>query len=82
MEKEIYYWKQKNGKLISVDDMTEDHLKNVLKLIIRNSQLIEKKKTTNEFTLNGEISQMMNDMYENDENDEYYDSYDYQQYQF
>jgi hypothetical protein len=79
MEKEIYYWKQKNGKLISVDDMTEDHLKNVLKLIIRNSQLIEKKKTTNEFTLNGEISQMMNDMYEDDE---YYNSYDYQQYQF
>lgn len=76
MEKELYYWKQKNGELISVDDMTEDHLKNVLKLIIRNSQLIEKKKTTNEFTLNGEISQMMNDMYE------YYDSYDYQQYQF
>lgn len=79
MEKEIYYWKQKNGKLISVDDMTEDHLKNVLKLIIRNSQLIEKKKTTNEFTLNGEIAQMMNDMYEDDD---YYNSYEYQQYQF
>ena len=79
MEKEIYYWKQKNGKLISVDDMTEDHLKNVLKLIIRNSQLIEKKKTTNEFTLNGEIAQMMNDMYKDDE---LYDDYDYQHYQF
>ena len=79
MEKEIYYWKQKNGKLISVDDMTEDHLKNVLKLIIRNSQLIEQKKKTNEFTLNGEISQMMNDMYEDDE---LYDDYDYQHYQF
>lgn len=79
MEKEIYYWKQKNGKLISVDDMTEDHLKNVLKLIIRNSQLIEQKKKTNEFTLNGEIAQMMNDMYEDDD---YYNSYEYQQYQF
>ena len=79
MEKEIYYWKQKNGKLISVDDMTEDHLKNVLKLIIRNSQLIEQKKKTNEFTLNGEIAQMMNDMYEDDE---LYDDYDYQHYQF
>lgn len=79
MEKEIYYWKQKNGKLISVDDMTEDHLKNVLKLIIRNSQLIEQKKKTNEFTLNGEISQMMNDMYKDNE---LYDDYDYQHYQF
>lgn len=79
MEKEIYYWKQKNGKLISVDDMTEDHLRNVLKLIIRNSQLIEQKKKTNEFTLNGEIAQMMNDMYEDDD---YYNSYEYQQYQF
>ena len=79
MEKEIYYWKQKNGKLISVDDMTEDHLRNVLKLIIRNSQLIEQKKKTNEFTLNGEIAQMMNDMYEDYE---LYDDYDYQHYQF
>lgn len=79
MEKEIYYWKQKNGKLISVDDMTEDHLRNVLKLIIRNSQLIEQKKKTNEFTLNGEIAQMMNDMYEEDD---YYNLYDYQHYQF
>jgi hypothetical protein len=78
MEKEIYYWKQKNGKLISVDDMTEDHLRNVLKLIIRNSQLIEQKKKTNEITLNGEIAQMMNDMYEDNE---LYDDHDYQHYQ-
>jgi hypothetical protein len=74
MEKEIIYWKQKNGKLISVDDMTEDHLRNVLKLIIKNNQLVEKNKKTDTFTLNGDIAQMMNDMYKNDE---YYDHYQY-----
>lgn len=30
-----YYWTMKNGNKISVDDMTEEHLRNVLKLIIR-----------------------------------------------
>lgn len=33
-----YYWTMKNGKKINVDDMTEDHLRNVLKMIIRNRE--------------------------------------------
>lgn len=77
MEKEIIYWKQKNGKLISVDDMTEDHLRNVLKLIIKNNQLVEKKKKTDTFTLNGDIAQMMNDIHEDNE---FYDNLDIDYY--
>jgi hypothetical protein len=30
-----YYWTMKDGSKINVDDMTEEHLRNVLKLIIR-----------------------------------------------
>ncbi len=32
-----YYWTMKNGTKIDVDKMTESHLRNVLKMIIRNS---------------------------------------------
>jgi hypothetical protein len=31
------YWKTKSGELINVDDMTESHLRNVLKMLIRNN---------------------------------------------
>ena len=37
MSKEIVYWKQKDGKLVSIDDMDTNHLKNVLKMIVKNS---------------------------------------------
>jgi len=30
------YWTMKDGKKIDVDDMTESHLRNVLKMILRN----------------------------------------------
>ena len=36
--KEIIYWKMRNGRLISVDDMDINHLRNVLKMIIRNNR--------------------------------------------
>ncbi len=31
-----YYWTTKYGKKIDVDDMSTDHLRNVLKMILRN----------------------------------------------
>lgn len=31
------YWKTQQGQLLSVDDMTEDHLRNTLKWIIKNN---------------------------------------------
>tara|TARA_R110000782_G_scaffold59794_1_gene123868 strand:+ start:162 stop:389 length:228 start_codon:yes stop_codon:yes gene_type:complete len=33
-----YYWTTKDGKKIDVDDMTESHLRNVLKMILRNQK--------------------------------------------
>ena len=38
MKERKYFWTMKNGNKINVDDMTEDHLRNVLKLIIRNKE--------------------------------------------
>ena len=33
-----YYWKMRDGKLIDVDQMRETHLRNALKMVLRNSQ--------------------------------------------
>ena len=35
------YWKMRNGKLVSVDDMDVSHLRNVLKMIIRNNYRVQ-----------------------------------------
>ncbi len=37
MSNEKIYWTMKNGNKIDVDQMTESHLRNTLKMIIRNS---------------------------------------------
>jgi hypothetical protein len=34
-DKEIVYWKTKDGKLVSVDDMDTNHLKNAFKHLIK-----------------------------------------------
>jgi hypothetical protein len=40
--KEIVYWKQRDGKLVSVDDMDTNHLKNAFKHLIKhNSKLLQ-----------------------------------------
>jgi len=40
--KEIVYWKQKDGKVVSVDDMDTNHLKNAFKHLIKhNSKLLQ-----------------------------------------
>ena len=54
--KEIIYWKQRNGELISIDDMDANHLRNVLKMIIR-SNTIKKQNVI----LNGDMSNDFND---------------------
>jgi hypothetical protein len=33
--KEIVYWKMKSGKMIDINLMDENHLRNVLKMILR-----------------------------------------------
>lgn len=38
-----YYWTMKNGQQIDVDHMTEEHLRNVLKLLLRRNGSSAKK---------------------------------------
>jgi hypothetical protein len=66
------YWKQLNGKLISVDDMDENHLRNVLKMIIRNNQ---KNKLQPKFTLNGDMANEFHESYLSDEDDDRFETF-------
>ena len=65
MNNQPVFWKMRNGELISVDDMDINHLRNVLKMIIRNRKLAPESqhKPKVEFKLNGDIAQsFINDM--------------------
>jgi hypothetical protein len=66
------YWTQKDGTKILVDDMDTNHLRNTLKMIIRNKARLEaeqKSKPAPKFELHGDIAQdhydtMMQEIYE------------------
>ena len=72
-----YYWTMQNGRKINVDDMDITHLRNTLKMILRNVEakraLIaqEASKKKHHIKLNGDIAQdhfdtMMDIVYAND----------------
>jgi hypothetical protein len=55
-----YYWTTKTGQKIDVDLMGENHLRNTLKMIIRNIEKAEAKEREirkTRFELNGDIAQ-------------------------
>ena len=54
------YWTTKNGHKILVDDMDIDHLKNTLKMIIRNQAKSVKVQPKNSFELNGDMANFFN----------------------
>ena len=60
MSNNIVYWKQRNGVLISVDDMDINHLRNTLKMIITNREKTFQSKPKPIFILNGDIAQSFN----------------------
>jgi hypothetical protein len=71
---EKVYWKMRDGNLISVDDMDINHLRNVLKIVLKNRETVVKQilksKRTN-FMLHGDMANEFNSsQYENDEYDE------------
>lgn len=53
------YWQMRNGELISVDDMDVNHLRNVLKMIIRNSKTTPKKDAFVQNFIEEEINQIV-----------------------
>lgn len=54
------YWTTKNGHKILVDDMDIDHLRNTLKMIIRNQAKSVKVQPKNSFELNGDMANFFN----------------------
>ena len=55
------YWEQRNGVLISIDNMDINHLRNTLKMIVKNSNKHKKKQ---EFKLNGDMAQEFNNSFD------------------
>ena len=66
MKDNVVYWKMRNGKLISVDDMDINHLRNVLKMIIRNREKALQSEHKIELKLNGDMAQEFNDSHYSD----------------
>lgn len=60
-----YYWTQKDGKQINVDSMDVNHLRNTLKLIIRNIENSKvKKSVVNESRIGNIEANFLEDMYD------------------
>ena len=70
MSNQPVFWKMRNGKLISVDDMDINHLRNILKMIVNNSN---KHKMKAEFKLNGDMANQFHESYMSDEDDDRFD---------
>lgn len=66
----------RNGNLISVDDMDEEHLRNTLKLVLRNRETVIKRivesKSKRKFKLHGDMANDFNSSQH--DTDEYDDS--------
>jgi hypothetical protein len=77
MEDKIYYWVKKDGDKINVDDMDITHLRNTLKMIIRNSTPKPKEPERIKFTLNGDMANYFNEQQLEAEYEEYFDDEDY-----
>lgn len=76
-----YYWTMKDGRKIDVDTMDTNHLRNTLKMIIRNLEYAEQKarevqKTKPKFILRGEMANDFNDQWELAEYEEQQGWYD------
>lgn len=68
----------RNGKLINVDDMDNNHIRNAFKILLRNLQKLQQnnsKLITKKFTLNGDMAQSFNQNMEDLKHEECYDPY-------
>ena len=76
MTKEKVYWKMRDGNLISVDDMDEEHLRNVLKIVLKNRQTVIKqivKSKRQSFVLHGDMANESLESHLSDEDDDRFD---------
>jgi hypothetical protein len=84
MNKEIVYWTMRNGQKIDIMEMDLNHLRNALKLIIKNknrlktalNEKLEKEKhikAANNFVLHGDMANEFHESYLSDEDDDRFD---------
>jgi len=72
------YWTMANGQKISVDDMDIQHLRNTLKMLIRNIEKAKSKKSQTKVEIHGEIAQdiidqgMMNELCDDETYEKFY----------
>ncbi len=55
------YWTMRDGKKIDIDEMSVQHLRNTLKMLVRNSQ---KRRKAVEFKLHGDVAESFNSSWE------------------
>ena len=71
------YWKQRNGELIDIDDMDINHLRNTLKLVLRNRETVIKRivesKSKRKFKLHGDMANESLESHLSDEDDDRFD---------
>jgi len=75
-----YYWTMQNGRKINVDDMDITHLRNVLKMILRNIEaqkalIAQTSRKKHHIELNGDMAQQFHETYFADQQqaDEFFD---------
>lgn len=63
------YWTMRDGQKIDIDQMSLEHLRNTLKMIVRNND--RRRMLVSTFKLNGDIAQDFNNMQDDidEEND-------------
>ena len=65
-------WTTKDGRVMDVDSMSDEHVRNAFKMLLRtiNKLKAEKQQSLNKFTLKGDMAQQFNDTYFENENDD------------
>lgn len=66
---DIIYWTMKNGQKINVDEMSESHLRNTLKMIIRNQVRVSSSPVKPKFEIKGDMAQQFHENFPATEDD-------------
>lgn len=61
-------WTTKDGRVLDVDDMSDTHVRNAFKMLLRS---IAKARKVDNFKLNADMAQEFNNSYPADEDDAY-----------
>lgn len=80
------FWKTKSGQLVDVDDMSDNHVRNAFKMLLRNIEKYNKvlqirnkeaRQLSDSVLMGGEMANEFNDNYLSDEDDDRWDEADY-----